>query len=104
VDNVVYGNLCAMTAARASGEVFNIACHEEYSVLDIFHELKKILKKPNIQPIFEPKRAGDVRRTFADISQARKILKFKPQTPFHAGLKKTVDWFLESKILERAAL
>ena len=103
IDNVVYGNLCAMRAPkRVAGEVFNIACHEEFSVLDIFNELKKIMNKPQIKPVFTPKRAGDVRRTFADISKAKRLLKFKIQTRFKKGLRKTVEWFLESKVLERA--
>lgn len=102
VDNVVEGNICAMKApARAaSGEVYNIACHEEFSVLDIFDELKKILKKPGIKPVFRPKRAGDVRRTFADISKAKKMIGFKVQTRFAPGLKKTVEWFLKKRILD----
>lgn len=101
VDNVVYGNLCAITAPKAAGGLFNIACHEEYSVLDIFNELRRILKKPHIEPTFAPKRAGDVRRTFADISRATKILEFKVQTRFKEGLRKTVASFLESKVLDR---
>lgn len=95
VDNVVEGNLCAMKApASVSGETFNIACHDEYSVLDIFNSLKEILKIKGVKPIFAPKRAGDVRRTYADIRKAQKLLGFKVQTRFHPGLKKTVDWFL----------
>ena len=94
VDNVVYGNLQAMTRPDISGQVFNIACHEEYSVLDIFNALKDILKVHDVKPIFRPKRAGDVRRTFADIRKAKRLLKFKVQTRFHEGLQKTVAWFL----------
>ncbi|MBI4000089.1 MAG: NAD-dependent epimerase/dehydratase family protein, partial [Candidatus Omnitrophica bacterium] len=120
VDNVVKGNLCAMKASGVSGEVFNIACHEEYSVLDIFNNLKDILSVPgttvpgsknpapavpgtvaNIEPVFKPKRAGDVRRTFADISKSQKLLGFTVQTRFRPGLEKTVKWFLDSGVLEK---
>ena len=97
VDNVVHGNLLAMTRPGAHGEVFNIACHEEYSVLDVLHSLKKILKVDDVKPRFLPKRAGDVRRTFADISKARRLLEFKVQTRFHEGLKKTAAWFLSQR-------
>ena len=95
VDNVVEGNLCAMKApAAVSGETFNIACHDEYSVLDIFSGLKEILKIKDVKPVFAPKRAGDVRRTYADIRKAQKLLGFKVQTRFPEGLQKTVHWFL----------
>ncbi|OGW82197.1 MAG: Vi polysaccharide biosynthesis protein VipB/TviC [Omnitrophica bacterium RIFCSPLOWO2_12_FULL_44_17] len=100
VDNVVEGNLCAMTAPGVAGEVFNIACHEEYSVLDIFNGIKEILKIQDIEPVFKPKRAGDVRRTFADISKSEKLLGFKVQTRFKEGLAKTVEWFLSSGVLK----
>ena len=67
--------------------------------MDILHGLQKILKKDNIKPVFTPKRAGNVRRTFADIRRSVKKLKFKTKTRFKEGLKKTVDWFLESGVL-----
>ena len=99
VDNVVQGNLLAAQAKGAAGEVVNIACHQEFSVLDIFENLKDILNIHDIHPVFKPKRAGDVRRTFADISKAEKLLGFKVQTRFRPGLDNTVKWFLESGIL-----
>ena len=95
VDNVVHGNMMAMKTPGIGGEVFNIACHEEYSLLDILNELKKILKVKKVDPIFTEKRAGDVRRTFADIRKARKILGYRVQTRFSEGLRKTVAWFLK---------
>lgn len=98
VDNVVEGNLLAMKAKGVDGQVFNIACQEEYSVLDIFNGIKDILKVKSIKPKFKPKRAGDVRRTFADISRAKKFLGYKPQTRFYDGLEKTVKWFLKEVV------
>ncbi len=103
VDNVVKGNLLAMKAQGVSGQVFNIACHEEFSVLDIFENLKEILNIKNVEPVFKPKRAGDVRRTFADISKSEKLLGFTVQTRFRPGLEKTVKWFLDSGALTAKA-
>ena len=102
VDNVVEANFLASQVPGVAGEVFNIACHEEYSVLDIFNHLKDILRIKNIEPTFKPKRAGDVRRTFADISKSEKLLGFQVQTRFRPGLEKTVDWFLKSGLFEQA--
>ncbi len=97
VDNVVEGNILAMKRPGVSGEVFNIACHEEYSILDIFNALKRIMKIYDVKPFFAPKRAGDVRRTYADISKAKRMLGFKVQTRFYPGLEKTVAWFLQGR-------
>ncbi len=97
VDNVVHGNLLAMKARGVAGEVFNIACQEEYSVLDIFNALKKIMNIKGVKPVFKPKRAGDVRRTYANVAKARQKLGFKRQTAFYPGLEKTVAWFLKDR-------
>lgn len=95
IDNVVHGNLLAMRSRGVSGEVFNIACHEEYDLLEILEQLKKILGVGRLKPAFTEKRPGDVRRTFADISKARKRLGFQVQSRFPEGLKKTAEWFLK---------
>ncbi len=101
VGNVVSANLLAMKLANVSGGVFNIGSAEEFSVLKIVELLKEILNKPKIKPIFKPKRPGDVRRTLADISKAKRLLGYRPEVKFVEGLKKTVEWFLESGVLKK---
>lgn len=95
VANVVNANILAMTRpnkADVSGKVFNVACRERNSVLDIAYTVCRILKiKPKL--VFKPVRAGDVRHTLADISLAKKYLRFKPSVNFKDGMKKTVEYF-----------
>ena len=97
VDNIVHANILAMKASALNGEVFNITCHEELSLLDILERLEKIMEKQSAPPRFTEKRPGDVRRTFADISKARNILGFEPVTYFDEGLRKTTAWFLNGR-------
>ncbi|CAM9275057.1 unnamed protein product [Phaeothamnion confervicola] len=40
-----------------------------------------------------PEQPGDVPRTCADISKARRLLGYNPQVPFEEGIRRTVDWF-----------
>ncbi len=92
VKNVVNGNILAAEAEGVSGEVFNIACNNRYSVVDIAEE---ILKNMKLDLEFEhlPRRKGDVEHTQADISKAREKLGYKVEVDFHEGMKKTVDYF-----------
>ena len=90
IDNVVEANLLALQAKDTSGEVFNIACGKESSILDIVKTLNHI-SNTKIKPIFQPPRIGDVRRTLADISKAKKLLGFRPLVGFEQGLRKTVE-------------
>ncbi len=40
-----------------------------------------------------PERSGEVRRHFADISLAKKIINFEPKIRFEEGIKTTCDWY-----------
>lgn len=102
VDNVVEANILAATKKQFPREtvsvnatfceVFNIACGEEHSVLDVVTTLNKILGK-SIKPIFEPPRAGDVFRTSADISKIQNMLSYKASVSFEEGLRRTSTYF-----------
>lgn len=92
VENVVHANIKAATAPGIKCEVFNIACGKAFSVLDIVKYVNKILKK-DIKPKLGPIRQGDVKHTLADISKARKLIKFEPKVGFEEGLMKTVQYF-----------
>ena len=92
VANVVQANLRACVVPKISGDVFNIACGTTTSILDIIREANKILGL-KLKPEYGPKRAGDVRKTYADISKMKKILGVKKIVGFEEGLKLTIDWF-----------
>ena len=96
VENVVQANIKAVTAPDIKCEVFNVACGKNYSVLDIIKYVNKILKK-DIKPKFTPTRAGDIKDTLADISKAKKLIKFDPRIGFEEGLVKTIEYFVNNK-------
>jgi len=43
---------------------------------------------------------GDVQKTHADISKAKKILNYSPNVSFEEGIRKCVDWCSNSKTKE----
>lgn len=94
VQNVVKANLLAVSKPKAIGNVFNIAGGKDYSILDLAGFLNKIMGK-SLKPKFLPLRKGDVFRTNADLTRARKLLGFKPEIEFFKGLEITVKYFKE---------
>lgn len=92
VANVVEANLKAAVTPGVSGEVFNVACGTTTSVIEIVNMLNKILKT-DVKAEYGPKRRGDVRKSYADISKLKRLLKIKKIINFEEGLKQTVDWF-----------
>jgi nucleoside-diphosphate-sugar epimerase len=95
VSNVVEANILVTQKDNLKGEVFNVASGRDYSILELVGILNKVIKK-DIKPIFLPLRQGDVFKTLADLSRAKRILGFNPKINFREGLKLTVDWFREN--------
>lgn len=67
--------------------VYNIGSGKAFSVLDILHTLEKVAGK-RAKKVFKPKRAGDVRKTLANISKAKRELGFKVKTNLEQGIRK----------------
>ena len=91
IENVVQANLRAAEAPGVGGEVFNVACGQRYTLLDLVASLNKILGT-NIQPTFGDPRPGDVKHSLADISKARELLGYEPAFTFEEGLERTAAW------------
>ena len=98
VGNVVSANLKAATAARASGEVINVAVGSPHSVLELAQTLGRILGV-STKPKFLSKRTGDIPHSWADIRKARRLLGYRVDYSFREGLKETVDWFQKNRSL-----
>jgi len=92
IENVVQANLLAASNPKAAGESFNIANGKNYSLLDIIGVLEK-LAGHKLQRQHSPARAGDVRKTWANIRKAKRLLDYKPLVGLEEGLKRTWDWF-----------
>ncbi len=92
VHNVVMANLLASSAEGVAGEVINIACGERFSLNQMLKYLQGVFNL-DIDPVYSDLRPGEVRDSLADVTKARKLLGYEPQTSFFEGLNKTVQWF-----------
>jgi len=88
VDNVVGANLKAAQAEGVGGRVFNIACGERYSLLDIIGTLEEITGRTLEREHRDP-RVGDVRHSEADVSAAEDALGYRTVVTFREGIERT---------------
>lgn len=102
IDNVVQANILSATSQEegATNRVYNIAFGERTTLNELFHSIKAgvsvfVPEAQAIQPQYGPERAGDVRHSLADISLARKYLRYDPQIGVAEGMKRTVKWYVE---------
>jgi UDP-glucose 4-epimerase len=89
VTNTVSANLIACTAKGICGEVFNIACGESYTLIQLVEIINQVLGL-TIEPEFAEERPGDVKHSLADISRAKEKLGFRVTTRFEEGLSELV--------------
>ena len=92
IDNCVEANLKACVAADAEEQVYNVACGERTTLLDVTHQLSAIVGR-QVTPRHEPARSGDIRHSLADITRARRILGYTAAVSFAEGLRRTVEWY-----------
>ena len=92
VANVVHANLLAATAPGVAGRVFNVACGQRYTLLDLIAILNEILDT-HITPIHTDPRPGDVRHSLADVTAAQEALGYRAEMDFREGLRRTVVWY-----------
>ncbi len=99
VDDIVDGivNSCKYVMNNDNVyEIINIGSNNPISLKEMIEVIGKTL---NITPKIKqmPMQPGDVDRTYADISKARKLLGYEPKVSFEEGIKSFIDWYMKNK-------
>jgi len=94
IANTVYANILAAENDDVRGEIFNVACGERFTLLELLSELNRIIGT-DIEPILADPRPGDIKHSLASIEKVEKLLNYKTLAGFREGLKHTVEHFRE---------
>lgn len=94
VENVVNANILGaeQPSEKVAGKVFNLGGGQSINLLQLLEELNKLTGQ-ELRASFEPPRAGDVRSSMADISQALTLLNYKVTVDWREGLARTLDFY-----------
>jgi UDP-glucose 4-epimerase len=96
IANAVAANLAAMRhPGPLGGDAFNVGTGERIRLLDLITCLNQIFGT-NLEPVFQPARAGDVRDSLASLDRIRLGLGYQPIVRFEEGLRRTVEASLDS--------
>lgn len=99
VTDVARANLLAAT--RGDGECLGIGTGRGTSVNEIYQRLQKALGIV-IEPERAPRRPGDLRAAYFDISRARDRLGWQPSVGLDDGIAATVDYWRHARPLATA--
>lgn len=79
-------------------EILNIGNSSPTSLKEMINTIAEVLEiEPKIKQL--PMQPGDVDRTFADVSKAKKLLGYEPHISFKEGIEKFVAWYKENQEL-----
>lgn len=102
VDDTVEGTILAATTPEAEGQVFNLGCDREVTILELARMIKAMTgsSSPIVHiayndffgPNFE-----DIPRRVPDVEKARRVLGFEAKVPLEDGLRVTIAW-MRSKL------
>ena len=93
VKDVVRFNLLAANANKLNGKIFNVGTGKFVRINSLW-EMISHLAGFNIEPEYEPPRAGDIVESVADIDCAGKAFEFEPEYSFEKGLEETFEWYM----------
>ena len=102
LEDVADGVVCAMGAAAAEGEAFNIAWREETSVAELAQICWEACGRDPASLSLaagEPSpREVDPARRFASVEKARELLGWQARVGVREGVAQTVDWLRDMEV------
>lgn len=97
VDDVVQATYLAATQPVKNGEILNIAGGSQCNMNSLIDMIGDSLGQP-VPVIGGSEQSGDVIKTSADTSHARKVLNWVPETSLKDGIDKQVFWHKERRL------
>jgi UDP-glucose 4-epimerase len=96
VGDIVDGLLRAGYFEAAAGQEFNLASGKETRIIDLAEMINmQVGNKAGVS--FTDRRKWDTKsRLLASVDRARRLIGYKPNTAFEAGLKDAITWFREN--------
>jgi len=91
VEDAVEACMLSLSPENCVGEVINIGTGIKTTINELANLLIKLMKKTHIAPIYAAPRKEDIKHSYADISKAQKMLRYKPKVTLEKGLKRLLN-------------
>ncbi len=94
IDDIVDGIVRSIDFIQRGNvfEIINLGESRTIMLSELLETLEQELGMKAVQQMM-PMQPGDVDRTFADVSKARRLLGYDPTTPFREGIRQFVKWY-----------
>ncbi len=97
IDDIVNGIIATFSATtKTKHTLLNIGCGSPVNLLDFITLMEEALGKKANKELVEMQ-AGDVYKTWANVSQLNEITGYTPKVNLKKGIVKFIDWYLKYK-------
>lgn len=93
VDDIIAGVRAAIDYDQTNYEVINLGESRTVELRELISLIEKELGR-TARIDRQPHQPGDVPQTFADITKARRLLGYDPQTQIEDGIRQFIGWFI----------
>ncbi len=95
VDDIANGVLAALTAVQGY-EIINLGSDNPVVLNDAIRLIERLVgREASVR--YQQRHPADVEVTWADISKARRLLGWQPETDFAAGVSELVEWYRRNR-------
>jgi len=92
MDKIPTRQASEFSTAEAAYKIYNIGNNQPITLERFINAIETAVGKKAIRNNL-PMQAGDVPRTYADVSELMKDVDFKPSTEIEVGIERFVDWY-----------
>lgn len=94
VDDIARGTAAALKPVGF--DVINLGSDQPVVLMEAIRLIERLVDR-TAHIDFKPRHPADVMATWADISKAKRILGWRPQTKFEEGVKRLVAWYRDNR-------
>ena len=94
VDDIAKGTVKGLK--KVGFKVINLGGNHPHGLMDMVALIEKNLDK-KAKIAYKPFHKADIKATWANISQAKKILGWRPRVSLEDGIRLTAEWYLKNK-------
>ena len=100
IDDLIEGIL-AVIPHHKGFEIYNLGESQTTSLMELIKLIEGAFgKKANMEML--ESQPGDVSVTYADITKAKRLLKYRPKVKMEEGIRRFVEWYKAQSIAHRA--
>jgi UDP-glucose 4-epimerase len=97
IDDLLQGIWLGAMHPDAVGKVFNLASGARYTLMELLQAIEEAVGYP-LTPEYQPPRAGDIRRSYADVCLIQRTLGYQPRYTLQEGIRHTVNAYKKELI------